>query len=61
MIDSTIIRAHPCAAGYQKDSGQAQALGRSKGEFTTKIHTVVDGLGQALKFSLTPGQSHDIT
>jgi hypothetical protein len=21
MIDATIIRAHPCAAGYEKDQG----------------------------------------
>lgn len=55
MIDATIIRAHPCAAGYEKDQGPREALGRSKGGFTTKIHVVVDALGQALKFSLTPG------
>jgi transposase len=61
MIDSTIVRAHPCAAGYKKDSQEEQALGRSKGGFTTKIHAVVDGLGQALKFCLTPGQRNDIT
>ena len=61
MIDATIVRAHPCAAGYKKDSQMLQALGRSKGGFTTKIHAVVDGLGQALKFSLTPGNRHDIT
>jgi len=36
-------------------------LGRSKGGFTTKIHIVVNALGQALRFSLTAGQRHDIT
>ena len=61
MIDSTIIRAHPCAAGYEKDQHIRECLGRSKGGFTTKIHMVVDALGQALRFSLTPGQRHDIT
>lgn len=61
MIDATIIRAHPCAAGYEKDQGARECLGRSKGGFTTKIHVVVDALGQALRFSLTPGQRHDIT
>jgi transposase len=61
MIDATIVRAHPCAAGYKKDSQAEQALGRSKGGFTTKIHAVVDALGQALRFSLTAGQRHDIT
>ena len=61
MIDSTIIRAYPCAAGYEKDQNVRECLGRSKGGFTTKIHMVVDGLGQALRFSLTLGQRHDIT
>ena len=61
MIDSTIVRAHPCAAGYAKGQGKEEALGRSKGGFTTKIHVVVDALGQALRFCLTPGQRHDIT
>ena len=61
MIDATIVRAHPCAAGYEKGQHDREALGRSKGGFTTKIHAVVDALGQGLKFSLTPGQRHDIT
>jgi transposase len=61
MIDATIIRAHPCAAGYKKGQQDQEALGRSRGGFTTKIHAVVDALGQALRFTLTPGQRHDIT
>ncbi len=61
MIDATIVRAHPCAAGYNKGQQDQEALGRSKGGFTTKIHAVVDALGQALRFTLTPGQRHDIT
>ncbi|MEZ4529364.1 MAG: IS5 family transposase [Desulfobacterales bacterium] len=61
--DSTVIRAHPCAAGaLKKDGGQEkQALGRSRGGFSTKIHIAVDALGNPLKFILTPGQNHDIT
>ena len=61
MIDSTIIRAHACAAGLKKESQSSEALGRSKGGFTTKIHAVVDGLGNPLRFQLTPGQRQDIT
>ena len=61
MIDATVIRAHPCAAGYEKGQHGREALGRSKGGFTTKIHAVVDALGLALRFTLTPGQRHDIT
>ena len=61
MIDATIVRAHPCAAGFEKESQDQEALGRSKGGFTTKIHAVVDALGQALRLTLTAGQRHDIT
>ena len=61
MIDATIVRAHACSAGYKKDSQNENALGRSKGGFTTEIHALVDGLGNPLKFILTPGQKHDVT
>ena len=61
MIDATITRAHPCASGYTKDGDDAQALGRSKGGFTCKIHALVDALGNPLRFRLTGGQHHDIT
>lgn len=61
MIDSTIARAHPCASGYEKDGNDKQALGRSKGGFTCKIHALVDALGNPLRFRLTSGQRHDIT
>lgn len=61
MIDSTIIRAHPCAAGYEKGQNDREHLGRSKGGFTTKLHILVDALGNCLRLRLTPGQRHDIT
>ena len=43
-----------------KKSGE-QALGRSRGGFSCKIHITVDGLGNPLRFVLTGGQRHDIT
>jgi transposase len=61
MLDGTIVRAHACSAGYKKDSQAQECLGRSKGGFTTKIHMVVDALGQALKFAITPGNRNEIT
>ncbi len=61
MVDATIIRAHPCAAGYKGGSQEKEALGRSKGGFTCKIHVLVDALGNPLRFLLTPGQRGDIT
>ena len=46
----------------QKNGGQAaQALGRSRGGFSTKIHVSVDALGNPLRLTLTGGQRHDIT
>lgn len=64
LLNSTIIRAHPCAAGAPTapdEPKQEQALGRSRGGFSTKIHLVVDGLGNPLDFVLTAGQVNDIT
>ena len=60
MIDGSIVRAHACASGCKKNSQEEQALGRSKGGFTTKIHALVDALGLPLKFILTPGQASEI-
>jgi transposase len=43
LIDSTIIKAHPHAAGALRRTGgqSAQALGRSRGGLTTKLHAAV--------------------
>ncbi|NJL59227.1 MAG: transposase [Desulfobacteraceae bacterium] len=60
MIDSTVIRAHPCAAGAVKEDN-GQASGRSRGGFSSKIRIAVDASGNPLNFILTPGQTHDIT
>lgn len=44
----------------KKSGGQeAQALGRSRGCFSTKIHLAVDALGNPLRLLLTAGQRHD--
>ena len=58
MIDSTIGRAHQHRAGAQKNDDQA--IGRSKGGLSTKIHALVDALGNPLRFLLTPGQADDL-
>lgn len=51
-----------CGWRSKKNGGQAaQALGRSRGGFSTKIHVVVDALGNPLDFVLTGGQRHDLT
>ena len=40
---------------------QHQSLGRSRGGFSTKLHAVVDALGNPLRLLLTPGQAADIS
>lgn len=37
------------------------ALGRSRGGFSTKIHAVVDTFGRPLHLVISPGQAHDST
>jgi transposase len=37
-----------------------QAIGRSRGGLSTKIHALVDALGNPLGFLLTGGQAHDL-
>lgn len=61
LLDSTVVRAHPCAAGapHQKGGQAEQALGRSVGGFSTKIHVTVDALGNPLRLLLTGGQNGD--
>jgi len=44
-----------------KKHGEDQAIGRSRGGLTTKIHAVVDALGNPVALTLTPGQAADIT
>lgn len=51
----------PVLPGLKKNGDQAeQALGRSRGGLSTKIHVTVDGLGNPLRLHLTPGQRHDL-
>ena len=60
-IDSPIVRGHACSAGYRKDSHEEEALGRSRGGFSTKIHAKTDALGNPLKIILTKGNASDIS
>lgn len=64
LLDSTVVRAHACAAGAVKNPAEPdldEALGRSRGGFSTKIHILVDALGNPLEFILTAGQVADVT
>ncbi|HAB5395072.1 TPA_asm: IS5 family transposase [Salmonella enterica subsp. enterica serovar Mbandaka] len=58
MFNSAIVRAHISAAGAKR--GQpGQALGRSRGGFTTKIHAKADSSGHLIAFDLTGGEASD--
>lgn len=64
MVDSTIVRAHACAAGAPQPNAEAkkdQALGRSRGGYSTKLHVKVDSLGNPIHLHLTAGQRADIS
>ena len=69
-IDSSVVRAHQHAAGARRPrSGCAgwiedpaqpgEALGRSRGGLSTKIHLATDGRGLPVVVLLTPGQAGD--
>ncbi|WP_387682231.1 IS5 family transposase [Streptomyces avermitilis] len=73
-VDSTINRAHQHAAGARKKGPTAgdeledparpsasQALGRSRGGLTTKVHLACDGRGLPLAVVVTPGNVNDST
>lgn len=59
VVGSTIICAHQHASGAQKRGGKDQALGRSRGSLSTKIHMAVRRLGCPVRFILTAGQKGD--
>ena len=52
---------HPGSSfGRRRKRGQkTQALGRSKGGFSTKIHLAVDSFGNPVRVELTGGEVHD--
>lgn len=51
--------ARPRLRGRCKKSEGEQALGRSRGGFSSKLHGLVDSLGNPLHFALTAGQAGD--
>jgi transposase len=66
VLDSTVVRAHPHAAGARRrpdgTGGQAEeALGRSRGGFGTKIHAAVSGLLLPVALLLSAGQEADVS
>ena len=58
-VDATIVRAHQHAAGARGGDAVAEALGRGRGGFSTKVHLRSEGGGKPMTLLLTPGQQHE--
>jgi transposase len=57
-VDGTIVRAHQHAAGAPRGA-EAEALGRSQGGFSTKVHLRAADDKHLMTFVLSPGQRHE--
>jgi len=57
-VEGTIVGAHQQAAG-SPNAAEADALGRSQGGFSTKIHWRAAGDPHLMTLVLTPGQRHE--
>lgn len=60
-IDSTAVIAHQHSAGAKQSGPKLESnnIGCSVGGNSTKIHALVDALGNPVKFMLTEGNRHD--
>jgi transposase len=58
FVDGTVVRAHQCVAGA-RGGQEDEALGRSRGGFTTKIHLRAEGHGKPMAFVLSAGERHE--
>lgn len=61
-VDGSVIRAHRSASGQCRQSREndaKNALGRSQGGYSTKLHVLTDRVGNLLSVTATPGQSHE--
>ena len=56
-LDSTCIKVHESSNGGGKTADKA--VGRTRGGLNTKLHAIVDGLGNPVKFMLSAGNDHD--
>jgi transposase len=59
-IDSSHVKAHRSAVEFKKGEF-AEAIGRSRGGRTSKIHALADDRGRPVAFALTPANVADIT
>src|SRR3954471_2372131 len=65
FVDATIVRAHQHAAGVRRDGATGkeaqvrEALGRSQGGFSTKLHLRAEGNGRPITVVLTGGERNE--
>jgi transposase len=59
FVDGSIVRAHQHGTGAASDKNEA--IGKSRGGNSTKIHLTVDSGGLPIYFELSGGQINDIT
>ncbi|UGB26235.1 IS5 family transposase [Methylorubrum sp. B1-46] len=68
FVDATVVRAHQHAAGARRSGaiggeatveGGGEALGRSQGGFSTKLHLRAEGGGKPITAVLTAGERHE--
>jgi len=69
-VDDTVVRAHQHVAGARRKPAEDakgllnpedEALGRSRGGFSTKLHLACDGKGRPLSVVVTAGQRNGST
>lgn len=60
FVDGTVVRAHQHAAGARKGGDDHdEALGRSRGGFSTKVHIRAEGHGRPMVVLVSAGQRHE--
>jgi transposase len=59
IVDDAVVLRTPRCVG-RKRGVQSNALGRSRGGFSTKLHAVVDTKGRPIYIAITPGQRHEM-
>jgi len=59
-IDSSSIKAQRCAFGGKRGRLD-QAIGRSRGGWSTKIHALTDVIARPFALMLTPGNISDVS
>jgi transposase len=56
----TPLLCAPTSTALAREKNGTQAIGRSRGGLSTKIHALVDALGNPVELILTPGQAYDL-